>query len=427
MLNSFGSWIHRLSTKSASTRSVLKLAGGTAGSQMITLAAAPILTRLYGPESFGVLATFTSLLALLNVVSSLRFELAIPVPKDDDEAISITWTSLFLVVTIAVLTGFILPHALRFFSLNLNEKLDNIFFALLALGVLSSGLYKVLSYWSIRTEKFNLLAKTKIKQGVLGIVVNVAFSPFGSIGLLLGQITGQSAGILSLWQGSSNILNFSSSRYLISAKQVVKKYFEYALYGAPAGILNVLGNQVPYLMLITYFGASQLGFLSLAERIYILPAALIGGSVQQVLLSKAPRLFRARILSKVIWRMGSSLFCYGFSVALIYLFVIRPLIPHLLGTEWTGTARLIPLMTPMFLAQIVVSPLSPAFVAINKTKLEMICQFALSVIRILSIVIGLAFKFKFETLVLFYYASTSLGYALYAVAMVQSIHKSEQN
>ena len=87
----------RLKPQSASVRNVLKLAGGTAGSQVITVAAAPILTRLYGPESFGVLATYVSILALLNVVSSLRYELAIAVPEDDDEAIALVWLCFVLV------------------------------------------------------------------------------------------------------------------------------------------------------------------------------------------------------------------------------------------------------------------------------------------------------------------------------------------
>ena len=72
MLQALGNRLQRFKPQSASVRNVLKLAGGTAGSLVITVAAAPILTRQYGPESFGVLATFASILALLNVVSSLR-------------------------------------------------------------------------------------------------------------------------------------------------------------------------------------------------------------------------------------------------------------------------------------------------------------------------------------------------------------------
>jgi hypothetical protein len=59
---------------------------------VITGAAAPILTRRYEPKNFGVLTTFASILALLKVVSSLRYELAIAQPEDDDdEVVALVW------------------------------------------------------------------------------------------------------------------------------------------------------------------------------------------------------------------------------------------------------------------------------------------------------------------------------------------------
>jgi O-antigen/teichoic acid export membrane protein len=105
LILNLGDKLSRLKPPSASVRDVLKLAGGTAGSQVITVAATPIITRLYGPESFGVLATFASILALLNVVSSLRYELAIAVPEDDDEAITLVWLCFVLVAISTALTA----------------------------------------------------------------------------------------------------------------------------------------------------------------------------------------------------------------------------------------------------------------------------------------------------------------------------------
>jgi len=41
-------------------RNVAIVATGTAGAQAITMAFSPINTRLYGPEAFGILGTFTA-------------------------------------------------------------------------------------------------------------------------------------------------------------------------------------------------------------------------------------------------------------------------------------------------------------------------------------------------------------------------------
>ena len=73
------------------------LVGGTAGAQMLTVLAAPLLTRLYSSEDFGLLSVYTSLLALIGVISSLRYELAIPLLEDDGEAAKVAVLSLIFV------------------------------------------------------------------------------------------------------------------------------------------------------------------------------------------------------------------------------------------------------------------------------------------------------------------------------------------
>src|SRR5690606_19830586 len=45
-------------------RNVAIVATGTAGAQAITMAFAPVITRLYGPEAFGLLGTFMAILGV---------------------------------------------------------------------------------------------------------------------------------------------------------------------------------------------------------------------------------------------------------------------------------------------------------------------------------------------------------------------------
>ena len=55
---------------------------------------APVLTRLYGPEAFGFLALFTSITSIIGVVACMRCELAIMLPKTDEEAANLLGLSL---------------------------------------------------------------------------------------------------------------------------------------------------------------------------------------------------------------------------------------------------------------------------------------------------------------------------------------------
>ncbi len=61
--------------KSRFVRSVPLLVNGTVGAQLIMVLAAPVLTRLYMPQDLGLLAVFASLLSLISVVASLRYEI----------------------------------------------------------------------------------------------------------------------------------------------------------------------------------------------------------------------------------------------------------------------------------------------------------------------------------------------------------------
>jgi O-antigen/teichoic acid export membrane protein len=59
---------------------VLQVAGGTALTQGLLVAASPLLTRLYSPEDFGVLAVYMSLVVFVVIGATLRYECALPLP-----------------------------------------------------------------------------------------------------------------------------------------------------------------------------------------------------------------------------------------------------------------------------------------------------------------------------------------------------------
>ncbi len=68
------------------------LVSGTAFGQVLVLAASPLLTRIYTPADFGVLAVLTGFLGVFGAVGSFRYELAIPL-ADDEQPSSSPWSS----------------------------------------------------------------------------------------------------------------------------------------------------------------------------------------------------------------------------------------------------------------------------------------------------------------------------------------------
>ena len=79
---------------------VLKLVTGSVIAQGIGVIVAPIIARLFAPEAFGVAALFASITGIIGVVACLRYELAIMLPKTDEEAANLLGASLFFVLII---------------------------------------------------------------------------------------------------------------------------------------------------------------------------------------------------------------------------------------------------------------------------------------------------------------------------------------
>ena len=89
-------------------RSVGVLAGGTAVAQLIPVLITPVLTRLWSPEAFGGLATYIAVVSILGMVSLGRLDMALMLPKKNDDALRIIEFSLLISITFALLLYFVI-------------------------------------------------------------------------------------------------------------------------------------------------------------------------------------------------------------------------------------------------------------------------------------------------------------------------------
>jgi O-antigen/teichoic acid export membrane protein len=79
-------------------KNVLKLVTGTLISQIITLLSAPIITRIYGAQNFGIMLIFTSISAIFIPVINMRYELSIILPRKKSEASNLFILCVFIAI-----------------------------------------------------------------------------------------------------------------------------------------------------------------------------------------------------------------------------------------------------------------------------------------------------------------------------------------
>ena len=77
---------------------------GTALSQGLLVLVLPVLTRIYSPEDFNLLAIYVSILGLITVFSCLRYNLAIPLPERDEDGALLVLVSLFCSIVVSAIS-----------------------------------------------------------------------------------------------------------------------------------------------------------------------------------------------------------------------------------------------------------------------------------------------------------------------------------
>lgn len=387
------------------------MAGGTATGQVIVVAASPILTRIYTPEEFGVLAVFGSLLGILGVVASLRYDLAIPLPEKDQEAVNVTALSLlvamaFSAITAAVVIPFGKPIGLVFDVPVLGE-----YIWLLPLGLLLMGVYQVFNNWAVRKRLFPVIAKTKILQSSSMVIVQAAGYAVGPLALVVGRIFGQVAGLSTL--GGKTLQDIKASNILPSYRGVAAaaaKYRSFPVYATWSGLLSTGGPQVPPILFSLFYGASAAGVYYLAHRVIALPLSVLGSSITSVFMPDAVEALREDRLQTVVANVHRTLSYIAMPPAVALFLTAPEIFVYVFGESWAEAGTVVRWLTPMLFFQFVVSPLSRTFTVLQRQRLGLSLHSILFALRMAGIFIPTWASLGFTATVFWYGLASCVGY-----------------
>lgn len=365
------------------------LVGGTALGQAILLAASPMLTRLYTPEDFGTAAVFTSIVGVIAVVASLRYQLAVPVPEDDSEALHV----LVLAGLLALLSAAVLGLALLTFSDRIATAVPSIgpFLWLMPASVLAIGLYQALSYWAIRKQAFGLMARTRLTQSGLAVATQLAVGVLGAgpLGLILGQVIGRSAGTVRLLQHTW--VSAKTSRAALSVRRlrwVAVRYSRFPLYSTWTGLTNSLGREAPALVLAALFGATTTGHFALGARVLQAPMTLVGEAIGQVFFARAADASRSGELRELVLTVLEQLLRIGMPAITVIALAAPELFSLVFGPLWRTAGVYAQWFAPWLILVFVTSPMSTLPSVLERQRPELAFQVALLASRIGALAIG---------------------------------------
>ncbi|WHY12584.1 oligosaccharide flippase family protein [Peribacillus frigoritolerans] len=408
-------------------QSVFVLVRGTAIGQGLLILASPFLTRFYSPEDFGLLAAYVSILSILVVIASLRYELAIPIAKSNVTANNLLVLSLTIVFgfTLLITTLLIFFHEPLLDIIN-SPSLEK-YLWLLPISLFGAGIYKVLNYSAIRKGKFKQISKTKVNQSIGTVVIQLGIglcvgNPIGLfIGDAVGRITGSSSLLKSVISEEKKNLKKCSLRAI---KVAAIRYRKFPLISSISSLFNTAGLQLPQLLIMTFFGAHIAGLFSLVQRVIGFPMTMVGQSVSQVYLSEVSKMVNnsSKDIKPMFLRTSLRLLAIGIIPILILSFYGPSIFAMVFGDMWREAGEYSKLLGLMFLLQFIVSPLSQTLNILEYQSWQLIWDIA----RFLTVIVVFLLSNFFHlapTVSIFLYGITmSIAYlVLYILSYVAII------
>lgn len=388
--------IKRFLPKSQFARNVITLMTGTALAQALPIAITPILTRMYTPDEFGVFAVYIAICAILAVVVTGRYELAIIVPEQDEDAINIMALSIGLSFIISL---FLLIIVLLFGSeiasiLGSNSISSWLYF--IPLTTLVMGCYQSLNYWANRRSHYKRMAVSRVMQtGSTGTIqLSTGFLKIGSLGLILGHFLGQLTSVIFL--AKSILLQEKEEISKINKKkvyEVANRYSDFPKYLIAAHGFNIGSAQSPVLLLSSLFATSVSGLYMLTNRVLSAPITLVASAIGDVFREQASKEYaRTGQCMAIYLQTIKKLILLSFVPFTVLFIFSEDIFSLVFGKEWVEAGVISKILMPVFFLRFIASPLSSMFMIAEVQKIDLYWQIALFSLVIASFLIGKYFS-----------------------------------
>lgn len=414
----------RLLPKSENARNILTLMMGTSVAQALPIAISPILTRLYTPEDFGVLAIFVSITAIFGVIANGRYELAVMLPDRDEDALSVVvlgvlialFLSLFLLILVILFNGDI--------AMILGNKEIGVWLYFVPVTVFFMGFFNALSYYSNRKRDYKSIARATVDKSFVlaGIQLLLGWIKLGGGGLILGQVASSVFSNARLIRPlCKEVHGLKVSKEAIVS--VAKRYKNFPLYSMWAALASSLSVNLTNILVSQFFSLSVLGHYAFCQRVFGVPMSLVGTSISRVFYQKATQERRDFGHAKESFDGAlKKLFLIGAPFFVLLFFVVEDVFGFVFGASWVVAGHYAKIMTPLFFFRFVGAALSVTNSVFEKQRVSLLWQIGLLFISLFLLFLSSYFSFSFEC----YLVITSLVISVYYVYLLLILRKISQ-
>lgn len=381
--------LSRLLPGAAFAKSVATLTLGTAFAQALSVAAMPLLTRLYTPADFGSLAVFMAISGVVAIAVTLRYETAVLPAKNEQESATIVLLCLVCTAVLSILLigmSTLLPTS-ALHLLSADDEVASWLPAAVLTGA-SIAAMATAQAWLNRHKKYRQMAGLRVAQSTIIIGLGLIFGTTLRYqqGLILAQMLAcaVTAGI-ALWYARSAAKCWRRAD-IKSVTHIHANAPKYLLFTA---LLDTITLQLPVVLIASWFSQDMAGQFSMAWRVLMLPMGLIGAAVGQVFLQHFAEVqTQPQAARNLLTRTWRTLLFVGFAPMFLIFIFGEDVFKWVFGDSWEEAGRIASIMAPMLLAMFISSPTSGTYIVLGLQRHGLFFGVVTFLYRILFLSIG---------------------------------------
>ncbi len=362
-------------------RNLTQLASGTIVAQIVLALATPLLTRLFAPEAFGIAAIFSAAYALLIPIVTLKYDQAIILPKARKSAEALG----SMVMTIATIGSAVVGLGVVGWVFFLAERRE-VAFLLLPLALWLGTAYTLMQQWSSRASNYTHYARSQVVGAVVNVAICIGFAWAWSaqpIFMVLGFTAGVGVALAYTIHGFNGWPYRSRTVQARGFARQARAYGKFPLLVLPTALVTIIGaNGIPF-VLAPQYSLAEVGMFAVANRVLLVPGAIVGGALAETVRAEFAARQRARekvrptFTRAVGWILGLA----GAFFSAIYL--LAPIaFSWVFGPQYAGSGTIAQALTLAAFSHFACAPFMYVFAILRRPAMGLFGQVLIALLPV---------------------------------------------
>lgn len=371
------------------------MSGGAVVNVAVGLGLAPIVSRMYTKEEFGIYYIYISIITIGGLLINGMYNMAFVVPKREEDFRALLKFCLISSFLGSMLFFFFLLLARGPFLNWISAEKLGYFAYLLPLGLFLSSVVVSFQNWNVRRKEFKTNSFSSIVTGVVDRGSQIGFGySIGAVfsSLIFSKILSDTVTLISLSKKSMILeIRIALSTPYSEVKKILLDFVKYPKFIMSGNFINRLSGDIPLYLFSATFDLRAAGAFGFATAILNVPYKVIGGSISTVYFQKATELYNKD--KKLLQDFSKSSFMkmtFLGSLAFGFIFGFGDIVFNIVfSNEWNLAGRFARVLSLYYVFKIVSSPFSTVIRAVRKEEYGIYINIVVFVSRVVGVFIGI--------------------------------------